>query len=184
MIVNIRGTHGSGKSTLVRKILDSSSEWDRVYVFDRKRPFGYLHNEGKLWVLGHYELEGGCGGCDTIPIVDDMFDSIKAQSAVGLNVLYEGILAQHGVPRVIELHKLYPTTVIILTTPEQECIDAVNARRAQKGKGPLDPPDSITGEFRSVLSAGKKLLAAGVDVRYHSREEALRVTKELLKWNY
>ncbi len=79
LIINPRGTSGSGKTELVRRIL-AGYDWERgatrkggsniepIYRAGRSSPFAYRlqHPLGgrPLMVLGHYEATSG--GCDTI----------------------------------------------------------------------------------------------------------------------
>lgn len=89
MVINLRGTGGSGKSTVVRRIMELYSDIQPRSIKDvatdldtlvgtRNHPIGYEcsppigENEDgyaiftlpQLFVVGHYEA--ACGGCDTI----------------------------------------------------------------------------------------------------------------------
>jgi hypothetical protein len=181
MVINIRGTHGSGKSTIARKIM-TRYQVSAVYTADRTRPFGYrcvAENKTPLYVPGHYETD--CGGCDTIMAVEVAFASIRAKVEEGFNVLYEGILAQHSAPRVLAL-KDFGLTVICLDVPTELCIEAVNERRRLRGKAPLADPGSILKEAGSVKSSSKKLKAAGVDLLWLDRQQTEDKILELLGW--
>ena len=78
MIINIRGTSGSGKSFLVRHIMRLYPKQVPVYVSDRRQPISYtLSRSGrKLLVVGHYESV--CGGCDTVHSMDAIFDLVRS----------------------------------------------------------------------------------------------------------
>lgn len=93
MIINIRGTSGSGKSHLVRSVMDLYGLRTKFFVENRKQPIGYTahrRTSGRnLSVLGHYET--ACGGCDTIPSLDQIFS--RAMKAHGEHdVLFEGLI--------------------------------------------------------------------------------------------
>ena len=181
MIINIRGTHGSGKSTLVRNIMGRYEECTAQHIDGRKRPFGYLCRKPDvipLWIPGSYE--NATGGCDTIPDVSIMFSAIKAMHMNRYHVLFEGILAQHSFPRIVEVTKLALTVVIVLDTSVVECVDSVQARRNERGDTRPLNPSNIEKEWKSVNSSSKRLRAAGVDLRVLNREAALATVCELL----
>jgi hypothetical protein len=62
-IVQIAGTYGSGKSTIVRGLFDELSD-EPQFVPGRRVPIGHLLG-GRILALGSY-ADGECGGCDTI----------------------------------------------------------------------------------------------------------------------
>jgi hypothetical protein len=184
VIIQIRGTHGSGKSTLVRTILLEYIALGSGVPFHaegRKRPVGYrceAPGRKPLWIMGSYETP--TGGCDTIPDMEMMYSIIKRQASAGYNVLFEGILAQHSAPRILDLKKDHQVQLIVLTTPVAQCIDGVNQRREERGsKKPLDP-SNLEREARSVLSSMKRLRGEGVSVLELSRDAAFYHVKSLL----
>ena len=79
MIVNIRGTSGSGKSTIVVRVCGLYDKKTPHFLEGRKNPYYYVfEKEGHkpLAILGHYESP--CGGCDTIYTgYTDIFNLIK-----------------------------------------------------------------------------------------------------------
>lgn len=70
MIINLRGTHGSGKSTAVRRVMGKCPYVCKVHttIPEAVRPIvGYdckLPNGQSLYVLGNYA--NACGGADGI----------------------------------------------------------------------------------------------------------------------
>lgn len=184
MITNIRGTHGSGKSTIVRRLLDQLPE---VMVYrrpDRKRPLAYIAVPEKLVILGHYETP--CGGCDSIPKTDEVFELIQQYHTQKYDVLFEGILAQHATPRLLQLAKsAVPVTAIILTTPLITCLEAVRQRREERGvTAPLKTDTrgrtNIEKEYHSVRNAIPRLKAAGIRVLELDRDAAFQHCEELV----
>jgi len=108
MIVQIRGTSGSGKTWAMRSIMSLlGSDWVPFYVdagvdngklveFEgRKKPLGYYLREydmelgnsrlpifpPRIIVLGHYEAV--CGGCDNIGSARAVYDVIDAGDVKG-----------------------------------------------------------------------------------------------------
>lgn len=151
MIVNIRGTSGSGKSTVIRelfKLARDRSVWDPLWSEipqdllprnekgepkKRKQPWGYVlempgNFRRNVVVIGHYET--ACGGCDTIPSFDLGFALIRAAHKCNYDVVYEGLLYSADAERTLALHRDgLDLHVIALDTPLDVCIASVNERR-------------------------------------------------------
>ena len=181
MIVQIRGTHGSGKTTAVKRIMESYEVKKTHYLSGRGRPIGYALSDVKrdkeLFVPGSYESP--TGGCDTIPKIEQIYEIIKRQHDQGFNILYEGILAQHSTPRILALRPR-PLHVIVLDTPIEMCIAAVQQRRDERGETKPLNPENIIREAKSVLSAARRLKDAGVQVTTCTRQHAIELATELL----
>jgi len=188
MIVNIRGTGGSGKSTLVRAVMDRYHRKTPKFIDGRKQPYGYVLEwdstglRPPLWVVGHYET--ACGGGDTLKSPGDVFDSVRdhAEGLPGHDVLFEGIISQDDVTRTIALHRSFPLLVLALTTPIDECLKGIQARRDERGDDrPLSPKNTESRNRRLMTSILPRLKDAGVEVMKLSREEALQETLKRLR---
>lgn len=138
-IINIRGTSGSGKSTVARDIMALYTGGRRKFFSpERKQPLGYTLNRGTvsktgrgLAVVGHYETP--CGGCDTITSMDRIFDLVRISHTAGYDVLFEGLLISAEVNRMAQLHlDGLPTHVVLLDVPLEECLRSVNERRRRQ----------------------------------------------------
>lgn len=211
-VVNLRGTGGSGKSTVVRRVMEryrgSSAEVVPERAEGRKQPTGYrvdYASGGALYVPGHYET--ACGGCDTIKTVDEVYALVSRAVSAGWDVLYEGIMVQDDVRRAVELDKRLRRCatcggsgfagagtgygdvcsncvngevpglhVILLSTPVEECLAAIRARRAVAGnEKPLSEKNTRERAKRQEGIRGR-LRDAGVSVERLDREAAyLRV---------
>jgi hypothetical protein len=204
MIINIRGSHGSGKSTIVRTVLEKYPSFYReeIRTHIRKRPWGYVcqrpcdcvelpgdivclstcaSQQPKVFIPGHYETP--CGGCDTISAVEDSYNRIKENAVAGRHVLFEGILAQHyALKKFLDLKK-WPLKVVVLSTSLEDCIKSVQERRAASGKGPLERLDAIKKEYRQTELARRNLREAGVEVIDLHRGAALQFVLKELGWN-
>ncbi len=172
MIIHIRGANGSGKSTCVRRVLELY-ESEPHFVEGRKRPLFYSCTSDSLIpvkIMGAYDIPSG--GCDNIPQVATVFDTVEMLADAGHNVVFEGILAQHSAGRLLDLHMKHPVTVIVITTSLEDCIASVLERRHARGQ--MDPfdPRNVQKEFRSVISSTKRLRNDGLPVSEMSREEA------------
>lgn len=213
MIINIRGTSGSGKSTAVRRFMDLSPSTDRFFmkgsieihrkptkkepskeprIYQRKKPLGYRLKfpNCTVSVPGHYETQ--CGGCDTIPTYDMLFEIIRSEHRVGHHVLFEGVLVAHDVKRCTELWdwlKREPGAfnIIELTESLETCLASVEDRRAIRDekrkkfpdkiiKNILNPANTIR-RYNEVIRSCVQLEELGVPIIRCGREEALEVIK-------
>lgn len=200
-IINLRGTSGSGKSTVVTRVMDLYPRREPIPRFKGKRPAGYIlggPDMTDLLVPGHYEI--ACGGCDTLKTVDEVYDMIrlhlKAQAEI--DVLYEGIMVQDDVRRAVELDRWMRESVAVhgeepgeedrlhvirLTTPIEECLAAVRARREARGEErPLNEKNT-RGRHETQVRVAGRLRAAGVAVEELSREAAYQRCCTLLRLN-
>ena len=174
MIIQLRGTSGSGKSTIVREVMKRHLFMTPIFREGRRKPIGYY--SGGLWVVGHYETESG--GCDTIARLDDVYAEVELAAQKGYNVLYEGIMASGEYRRCVALSKEHKLAVLALNTPIEECIVAILERRLSRGNTkPLDEARTRR-RAKEVTSMMEYLLKAGVSASWVSREEALRICLE------
>jgi hypothetical protein len=187
MIINIRGTSGSGKTHLVRRVMELYTTRVAYRREGRKQPIGYVyHREGarSLAIIGHYET--ACGGCDTIPKMEEIFELARQSALQGYDVIFEGLLISADVNRTEELSRWagergIPTEVIALTTPLQECLDSVNARRAARNPDlpPVKEKNTIS-KFNGVRKSLERLRQAGVAAHELTRDEAFEHIKTRL----
>ena len=165
-ILNVRGTGGSGKSTLVRGITACYPQVTPCFVDSRKTPIGYLCERpmgASLFVVGSYERP--CGGGDTLPTPGAVFDLVEEQAGLARDVIFEGIIAQDNTTRTMILHERFRLVVIGLLIPIETCLTSIRDRRQARGDAkPLNPKNTIA-RARSVERSLTKLAASGVDVR-------------------
>lgn len=191
MIINIRGTSGSGKSHLVRLIMARYHQRIRIMEDGRKQPIMYLLNRNEetvgkpLIVIGHYESD--CGGCDTISKMDKIFDLVRQAHKQKADVIFEGLLISADVNRVGALHEeSLPLTVMAIDLPIDECLSSVNGRRRAKAertskeyKGDVNPKNTIS-KHKGVQQSMKRLRNRGVDTRWGTRDEVFEMLKREL----
>lgn len=180
-IINVRGTSGSGKSTIMRGVMRSAGYHQPHYEEGRKQPLFYTFmlpgRARPVALIGHYE--GDCGGCDTISGLDRTFALIRRLHSEGFHVLFEGLLITAEVVRTAQLHQDgLPLVVFGLSLPLEECLASVEGRRRAKAERlgrpappPLDPKNTES-KHRGNVAACNRLRQAGVEVRWRGREEA------------
>lgn len=185
MIINIRGTSGTGKSTLVRNIIALYGAQTKYHLSGRKQPIGYTYkhpNGGRdLAVVGHYET--ACGGCDTIASLDQIFSLVRQSHDAGMDVLFEGLLISADVNRTAQLHHDgMPLLVVALDLPLEECLASVNARRrAKRPDAPDVNPKNTESKHKGVKKSMERLQSQQVRAVWANRDEGLGIIRRELK---
>lgn len=175
-IIQITGTYGSGKTTIVRSLLPLYSGVD--LDVPGKRPLGHYLN-GKIFLVGDYR-SNECGGADKIKPLDLVFNIVREQHALGYHVIMEGIYLMSKT-RVIPLMKEgIPLTILQLTTSLDESLAGIAARRAMRGDEKEVNPKKTTDHFKLSQSYCANMRALGVSVIKVTRETGPAQLRELL----
>lgn len=192
MIVNPRGTSGSGKTELARRVLadygrGSGEAMEPIHRSGRARPIGYRlrHPLGgrPLAVLGCYGA-AACGGCDTIPARDGGLDGVfrlaDALAAGGHDVLLEGLFLSGEHRRSGELACRHALHVLLLDTPVERCArNLVARRRARRALRPL-VAEVVAAQRDAVEDACARLRCWAASVETLDFHAALHRARELL----
>lgn len=184
MIIQLRGTSGSGKSTAMRKLISlirPFEQWKSERIDGRKNPLYYWTTYGSriVNVLGHYESP--CGGVDTIQGYDSLMSLVRDLTAKeSSHVLMEGLLLSEDAKNTLAL---LPRDVrcIFLSTPLGICLERIRGRRAEKGN---EKPLNVENTSRRVAvieRARVRLEAAGVRCRIVPSELAPNLAFQWLK---
>lgn len=178
MIIQVRGTSGSGKSTAVRAVMAAVGGWEPVFAPGRRRPLYYRSEAAgaAVAVLGHYETP--CGGCDTVGSAAAVYELVLGVRPLVAAVLCEGLLLSEDVKWSSRLDGL---VIYFLNTPPARCLDHVRARRRAAGDTrPLDPANT-ENRVRTIERARVRLAAAGVECRRCSAPQAPRLVLARLR---
>ena len=179
MIIQIRGTSGSGKSTVMRTVMNLLGGFPAVlrpvFVEGRKKPLYY--SGAGVSVLGHYESP--CGGCDTIHGYEALLSLTRERAAAG-HVLMEGLLLSEDSKNTLTL-PADTLRVIFLNTGLETCLERIRGRRAARGNDKPLNVDNTANRVRTIARARTKLEAAGVDCRTATCDQAPRLIIEWLK---
>jgi hypothetical protein len=173
MIINIRGTNGSGKTTIIRKIFAMAEGRPRQIngvLGTKKAEANELKLPGikkPLYILGPYlagnKFDRGTGGCDQIQPYDLVLELLDKYSVLG-HVLFEGVLISSSYGRVgryMETKGKKNAVMVFLTTPLDVCIKHVkNRRKSRKDDRPFDP-HNLTQKYNQIEKSKKGIRSAG-----------------------
>lgn len=194
MIIVIRGTSGSGKTYLVRKIMEELGSPDHPLAISNSMKGKFVHG-GMNWVSPRISVVGdynaNCGGCDKFSwkgAASDVISLVREQHLLGNHVIFEGLMvSQYGTARLVALNEVSDGNLIAinLSTSPEVCLDSVRARREEMArvKGveaqPLDPHNTLS-KIKGIDSVTVKNRAAGIQVEVLDREDALLRVRELV----
>lgn len=191
MIVKIHGTHGSGKSTLVRELM---KRWRFGELQDNHYEAPLLYGQPlarrfeRAVVLGPYRT--ACGGMDAVGANDTRLALVRAwKDRPEAIVFFEGVLASTtygGLGEMSERSRV-KWVYLFLDTPAEECVRRVRERRHQRGDlRPFDPERSLLPKIKAIESVKRRAAAAGhviytVDSRKSSRAAVNALLRDLEK---
>jgi len=170
-IVSIRGTHGSGKSTIVQRILglyDHKDKWQPINPDKKGRVEGYLLQvapKQRLAIIGSYHTQ--CGGADGIQPYSLILDRIADYAKHYEHVLLEGALVSSSYGSVGQLMSHYAPNAVFafLDTPLELCLERIKQRRAAKGNFEPLNPHNTTVKFENVARTKDQMRRLGSQVR-------------------
>lgn len=181
MIINIRGTNGSGKTHLARQLIGADAQPVDLVWYDaptKKAPDRKLSVEGwgqpdAFFAVGSYKQ--GCGGMDTIPSFDLQQQAVlRAARWEGLaghaprDIVCEGVLASTVAGSWLEFFRHFPSAghnvlIAYLDTPLELCLERITARQiAAKGEAREIKTDLVANKIRAIEATREKFKAAGI----------------------
>jgi len=182
VIVNVAGTSGSGKSTVVRKLLEVSR--DAATMYHGEKEIGSIIHIGEqsVFVAGRYGKHD-TAGCDCIKDVRFWYNMIYEQ-AERHHVVYEGLFVmnhQRGVELMGKIHGRSSVHIINLTTPWEVCRDSINERRARRNQpGFTGDQKNLQGHMVRAKNFAFKLRQLGATVYNLDRDTAALKLRELV----
>lgn len=183
MIIQVRGTSGSGKSTAVRRFMETA-EWTSEFRDGRKNPYLYWTRDippGKVVVLGHYNSP--CGGGDTIGSAAAIYDAIKEviEGNGPIPIVVEGLLLSEDSKWAKVLKEEGNEVVcLFLTTPLDQCLSQIEGRRKAVGNEKPVNPKNTANRVGTIERARAKLTTAGVRCIRCSANQAPALISKLL----
>lgn len=166
MIIQVRGTSGSGKTYVVRKLLGKDLEWqsfvERWQGKNRRVPLYYLSGDRKIAVCGSYET--ACGGCDGVGSARLVFELYERLMNLGVkHIVSEGLLLSEDTRWTLEAdNRGWRPKVFHLDTEVDVCVEQIISRREEgKTKKTFSPKNTIR-RVGTISRAVTKLDKAGV----------------------
>lgn len=164
MLISLRGTNGSGKSTVVRNLFEKCKNPLPIYsLLGPKQPEAYQLNGGwgkPLYILGPYLT--GTGGCDRIQPYDLIPELIEKYARKG-HVLFEGIIISSVYGQVGALMERWKKDAIFLflDTPLDICLERVEGRRGGKERD-ARLIKNVTSKYNTCLRIKDKVIQDGI----------------------
>lgn len=176
-IMDVRGTHGSGKSWVMKQLLAENTNGS--IIRDGKH-VGYHLPDLDAAIVGRYDTD--CGGCDGIKTADEVVRRVRDFSSVYRHTLLEGILVAHTFSRYSALANELPNyRFFFLNTPLENCIARVRARRRRAGNvKELDPGNVVRDWHRIWGRLRLQCAEAGHSVTILDYRDPLAPIKEIL----
>lgn len=182
MLIQIRGTSGSGKTWIINSL---RSKYDFKPIKKNGLIMGYYSKELNTFLVGKYET--ACGGCDSIKTQDETCNRIRKGLSKGWNVIFEGLICSHISKRYADLYKELTDNgkrveFIFLNTSLEKCRENINKRRALAGKEPTTAKNTEK-DYTSTRKSRKNMNSMGVpnsDMPIMSSEKALAHILEVL----
>lgn len=176
MIIQIRGTSGSGKTWVMKEFMKDYS-WIPQYEKGRKQPLlykTYLNKTSYLTVLGHYESP--CGGCDTIGSARQVFELIDTLPT-GDVIVCEGLLLSEDVKWVSQVDNV---KILYLNTEVEKCISQIRDRRKAAGNDKPLKEHNTRNRVGVIERSRVRLIDLGVSCRRCSVQQAPKLIRRLI----
>lgn len=171
MIVNLRGTNGSGKSYVVHRLLERCSLRVPVSIQDGRRTIGYVCDH-RFFVAGHYDIANG--GVDTLSSLDYAYHLVRHYSSEGFHAIFEGKNMSDGHHRVTALHhEGRDVRVVFLDTSLDECVRSVRSRGHRISERTIERLYVKSMRERVALER-----VSGLTVLHENRERVLEIVGE------
>ena len=172
--INIRGTNGSGKTTIVKKFLELPKT-ELFGVLGIKRPEAYRVETGRkpLYVIGSYQA--ATGGVDALPLSSSEIVGLLAKYNKLGHILFEGVVISTYYGEVglwLEAQKK-DALVIYLDTPLEVCLESIVLRSGETSR-----TANVKAKIASIESARKRMVEAGIPTLKLNRDEAFKKIKE------
>lgn len=172
MIIDIRGTNGSGKSHPIHEILKAYPSQKWMLPEHAGEEVTYTLVEAlDLAIVGTYDTQ--CGGADGVTKQDAITNALRLLHPIYKTVIVEGSIVASVYARWEALAREVNDDYWFwfLDTPVEVCISSVLERRTSKGNmKPFDPHQTLIPRHEAILRLKDRLVAAGRNVAVLSRD--------------
>src|SRR5579883_353659 len=159
MIVNVRGTNGSGKSQVIRNLIGGGKRAPFYGLLGYRQPEAYrldgLGLDQSLFVLGPYQTN--TGGCDCVHPYDLITSLLNKYEPAG-HVIFEGSLISDNYGRIGEwlTKRGRESIVAFLDTPLELCLQRLRARTEGAGE------KNVERRFEAIARVRQRSVTEGV----------------------
>lgn len=197
MFVQIRGTFGSGKTTVARSLYEYFNQTARSISYVEKYCDGKLIKRfatelstpctKTIYFLGSYDAVKTSGADKlTQKGVHELIEAFIEEKSKASLVIAEGSILS-GIGRYIRLGeriKEYGVLYVDMATSEQECLARILKRRKVAGNEKPFNPEGMSKVFKVVERMHNKTIAAGLPcwLLSSNEEDIRRVKEECEKW--
>lgn len=160
MILNLRGTSGSGKSFVIKQWLADYCQRPLYGCFGTRAPEAYLTRApgvvDPIYVLGPYHSP--CGGCDAVQPYSLILDLLSRYGERG-HVLFEGLFVSSSYGSVCKTLEPWgqDAVLLFLNTPLEVCLEHVRQRRATRGDCKPFNEANTRDKFAQIVGLREKL---------------------------
>jgi hypothetical protein len=186
MLISLRGTHGSGKTTAVKRLL--KHPYEVLGDNPEKKPDGYKVSipglKKPVFIVGSYKT--ACGGCDGIQPYALIWPRVEKYAKEG-HVVFEGALVSSSYGNIGRASEPYGDDMVFafMDTPVETCIEWIKKRREKSGKNyskPFNPKNTIS-KAKNVTRSIEVITEIGRRVVMINRKKATHQILELLRKN-
>lgn len=178
MIINIRGTNGSGKSTIAKKFIQQYSHVEIFGVSGPRRPEAYkVRLPGRwLYVVGSYQ--SATGGIDALPLgAIELVALLEKYRKLG-HVLFEGVVVSTyfgAVGAWLQAHK-DEAVVGFLDTSLDVCLASIEARTGEASR-----TKNVESKVKAIENVRLRMNDLGIRTEILKRGNAFETIKSWLK---
>jgi hypothetical protein len=132
VLINLRGSSGSGKSTIVRGLIERYGSRPIYDLLGPRSPEAYRLDRapGRVYAIGPYIA--ACGGCDAVGSMNLVLSLLRAYHAKG-TVIFEGLLISSMYGSVGQFLESYGKDALVafLTTSRERAYQQLRKRQAE-----------------------------------------------------
>jgi hypothetical protein len=171
----VRGTNGSGKTTIVKKFLKFPNT-ELFGVLGVKRPEAYKVTLGQalkpLFVIGSYQ--SATGGVDALPLSATELVGLLIKYQKQGHILFEGVVISTYYGAVgdwLAAHR-QDALVVFLNTSLDKCLESIVLRSGETSR-----TANVAAKIKSIESVHKRMIEAGIPTLTVNRDEAFQKIK-------